>query len=54
MVQAHISYINTSAASSINIHTTYYNNNTSAVTGLRLFFSSGNIDNGIFKLYGIK
>lgn len=53
MVQAHISYINTSAASSHSSNTTYYNNNTSAVTGLRLFFSSGNIDNGIFKLYGI-
>ena len=31
-----------------------YANTTSAVTGVRFIWSSGNIDAGTFKLYGIK
>ena len=53
IIQAHISYLNTSAAASHNLNTTYYTNNQSAVTGLQLFMSSGNIQTAIIKLYGI-
>jgi len=53
MLQADISYMNTSAASSYNINTTYYTNGTAAMTGIQFLMSSGNIDNAIFKLYGI-
>ena len=53
MIQAHISYINTGSASCHNVNTTYNNDNTSAVTGLRFLMSSGNIDIATFKLYGV-
>ena len=32
----------------------YFMSGSSAVTGIRFLFSSGNIDSGIFKLYGVK
>ena len=53
MIQAHISYINTGGASCHNVNTTHFNNNQSAVTGLRFLMSSGNIDSATFKLYGM-
>ena len=31
-----------------------YCNTTSAITGIRILYNSGNIDSGTFKLYGIK
>ncbi len=31
-----------------------YCNTSSAITGVRFAMSSGNIDTGIFKLYGVK
>ena len=31
-----------------------YKHNTNALSGVSFFFSSGNIDGGVFKLYGIK
>ena len=53
MIQAHISYLNTSAASCHNVNTTHYTANQSALTGLQFFFTSGNIQSGIIKLYGM-
>ena len=32
----------------------HYKNGTAALSGIRLFANSGNIDSGTFKLYGIK
>ena len=52
-VQSNLSFLNTGGASGNNRNTTYFNNNQSAVTGLQFLMSSGNIDSGIFKLYGI-
>ena len=31
-----------------------YVNNANALSGVSFFYSSGNIDGGVFKLYGIK
>ena len=39
---------------SINVFTAGYGNTTSAVNAIRFQFSSGNIDDGIIKLYGVK
>jgi hypothetical protein len=39
---------------SINAYIAGYANTTSAVNGIRFKFSAGNIDDGIFKLYGVK
>jgi len=52
-IQVHTSYIELGSESGHNINTTAYTNGTAALTGIQFFFSSGNIDNGIFKLYGI-
>ena len=37
-----------------NVHAAGYGNTTSAITGVRFKFDSGNIDSGKIKLYGIK
>ena len=47
---------NTTSANdtSINVFSAGYGNTTSAVNAVRFQFSSGNIDDGIIKLYGVK
>ena len=37
----------------MNINGAAYRGSTSAITGVQFFFSSGNIDSGVFKIYGI-
>ena len=37
----------------MNINGAAYRGSTSAITGVRFFFNSGNIDSGVFKIYGI-
>ena len=46
-------YLDNGANSRVNHNVTHWENSTSALTGLQFFMSSGNIDSGIFKLYGI-
>jgi len=52
-IQVHTSYVELGSMAAHNINTTSYTDGTAALTGIQFFFSSGNIDNAIFKLYGI-
>ena len=53
IIQAHSSFVDPGGDSAHNINTTFYTDGTAALTGLQFLTSSGNIDSGIFKLYGI-
>ena len=53
-LSTHSGNISSSTTYAFNTFHAGYANTTSAITGVRFLFSSGNIDAGTFKLYGIK